>query len=151
MSFTAIVACIGIACAAALIWNAYHKSLAQRQLQKHSITPDALHAMMAAHQPVLVFDVRQPLDLLADSEVIPGAQRIPPRDVLADPSLIPREKETVIYCTCPGDETSQRVLRLALANGLSRTMFLKGGLAAWKAQGYPVEPYTDSFRLDVKT
>jgi 3-mercaptopyruvate sulfurtransferase SseA len=26
--------------------------------------------------------------------------------------------------------------------------FLKGGLDGWKAKGYPVEPYTQSFHLD---
>jgi 3-mercaptopyruvate sulfurtransferase SseA len=28
-----------------------------------------------------------------------------------------------------------------------RVKFLKGGLAAWKAKGYPLEPYKESFRL----
>jgi 3-mercaptopyruvate sulfurtransferase SseA len=29
--------------------------------------------------------------------------------------------------------------------------FLKGGLAAWKAKGYPVERYEKSFHLDTRT
>jgi hypothetical protein len=37
------------------------------------------------------------------------------------------------------------VLRRALALGFLRIEFLKGGLAAWKAKGYPVEPYKGSF------
>jgi rhodanese-related sulfurtransferase len=28
-----------------------------------------------------------------------------------------------------------------------RIKFLKGGLAAWKAKGYPVEPYNVSFHF----
>ena len=51
----------------------------QRELEQHSITADELHALLASNQEVLLFDVRQPLDLLANSEIIPKAQRIPPR------------------------------------------------------------------------
>ena len=32
-----------------------------------------------------------------------------------------------------------------------RIKFLEGGLAAWKAKGYPVEPYEESCHLDTGT
>jgi rhodanese-related sulfurtransferase len=38
-------------------------------------------------------------------------------------------------------------LHRALAQHFFRIKFLKGGLAAWKAKGYPVEPYNESFHL----
>jgi rhodanese-related sulfurtransferase len=119
----------------------------RREMEQHSITPEALHTLLAADKDVLVFDVRQPLDLLANSEIIPGATRIPPKEVLENPSLIPKEKEAIVYCTCPGDKTSREVLHRALGLHLLRIKFLKGGLAAWKAQGYPLEPYNKPFRL----
>ena len=121
------------------------------KLERHSITPDALHELLTSKQGVLLLDVRQPLDLLADSQIIPGTTRIPPKEVLQNPSLIPRDRDAVVYCTCPGDETSRRVLNRALAIQLSRIKLLKGGLAAWKAKGYPVVPYTESFHLDTRT
>jgi rhodanese-related sulfurtransferase len=99
------------------------------------------------NQKVLLFDVRQPLDLLANSEIIPGAKRIPPNDVLENPALIPKEQDSIVYCTCPSDKTSRIVLRRALSLNFLRIKFLKGGLAAWKAMGYPVEPYTQPFHL----
>jgi rhodanese-related sulfurtransferase len=97
---------------------------------------------------VLLYDVRLPLDVLTDSEIIPGAKRVAPKEIIEDPSLIPREKDAVVYCTCPGDESSRTVLHRALALKFFRVKFLKGGLAAWKAKGYPVEPYNKPFRLD---
>ena len=121
------------------------------EMEQHSITPDALHAMLESNQEVLLYDVRLPLDLLADSGIIPGATRIPPREVLENPALIPREREIVVYCTCPGDETSRRVLHRAQAMHILRIKFLKGGLAAWKAKGYPVEPYDKPFQLDIRS
>jgi hypothetical protein len=96
----------------------------QRALEQHSITADELHSLLASNQEVLLFDVRQPLDLLANSEVIPKVQRIPPDEVLQKPSLIPREEHAVVYCTCPSDKTSRVVLRRALSLHFSRVKFL---------------------------
>jgi len=117
-------------------------------MEQHSITPEALHTLLASNQEALLFDVRQPLDLLANTEIILGAKRIPPKEVLENPSLIPKEKDSVVYCTCPGDKTSRAVSHRARAMHFLRIKFLKGGLAAWKAKGYPVEPYRESFHLD---
>jgi rhodanese-related sulfurtransferase len=120
----------------------------QRQMEKHSITAEELHALLASDQEVLLFDVRQPLDLLAYPEVIPKAERIAPNEVLERPTLIPKDKDVVVYCTCPSDKTSRTVLRRAFTLGFFRIKFLKGGLAAWKAKGYPVEPYKEVFHLN---
>lgn len=145
----AIAICVAALCLLIVIW--INRSRNQHLLQQHSITPDALHTLLASHQEILLLDVRQPLDLLADSEIIPGAKRIPPREILENPSLIPREKDSVAYCTCPGDKTSRTIIRRARALHFDRVMFLQGGLAAWKAKGYPVEPYLESFHLDRAT
>jgi rhodanese-related sulfurtransferase len=120
----------------------------RRQLERYSITPEALHALLATEQETLILDVRLPLDLLVDSEIIPGARRITPREVSANPSLIPRDKDIILYCTCPSEKTSRATLQKALAMNFSRIKFLQGGLDGWKAKGYPVEPYTQSFHLD---
>ena len=117
----------------------------ERVLEQHSITADELHALLASDPDLLLFDVRQPLDLLAYPEVIPKAQRVAPSEVLANPTLIPNDKESIVYCTCPSDKTSRMVLHRALSLGFSRIKFLQGGLAAWKAKGYPVVPYKGVF------
>lgn len=118
-----------------------------RTMEQHAISPEQLYSLLGSHQDVALFDVRQPLDLLAHSEIIPGARRIPPADVLTAPSLIPKDKEAIVYCTCPGDKTSRAVLRRALDVQFFKIKFLRGGLEAWKAKGYPVEPYREVFHL----
>lgn len=123
----------------------------RRELEQHSITPEALHELLISNQEVLLFDVRLPLDLLADSEIIPGAKRIPPQEVIDNPSLIPRDRDVVVYCTCPSDKTSQIILRKALALNFQRIRFLKGGLEGWKARQYPVKRYQESFHLDTSS
>lgn len=116
-------------------------------MEQHSMTAEGLHALLEANQELLIFDVRQPLDVLAYPEIIPSAQRIAPDDLLANPSLIPRDKDAVVYCTCPSDKTSREISRRALALRFFRVKYLKGGLEAWKTNGYPVEPYKESFHL----
>jgi rhodanese-related sulfurtransferase len=149
MSLVVTAACLVALCAAIVIW--IKRTRDRNELEQHSITPDELHSLLASSQEVLVFDVRLPLDLLADSEIIPGARRIPPKEILENPSLIPKEKDSVAYCTCPGDKSSRAVIHRALTMHFYRVRFLKGGLAAWKAKGYPVEPYQQPFRLDTAT
>jgi rhodanese-related sulfurtransferase len=119
-----------------------------RELERFTITPEALHELMTSGDEVFVVDVRQPLDLLGDSVIIPGAQWFAPDAVQTNPSLLPKEIDLVVYCTCPSDKTSRIILRRALAMGFLRIKFLKGGLDGWRTRGFPVEPYTKPFRLD---
>ena len=143
----ALIIAAAIAVLIVAVWW-FKRKRDRQELEEHSITPESLHALLASNHQILLFDVRQPLDLLADSEIIPGATRLDPNDVINNPSLIPREKDAVVYCTCPSDETARSILNRALAAKFLRVKFLRGGLGAWKASGYPVEPYTKPFHLD---
>jgi len=145
MALVLAVICVALVCV--LIVLRSKRAAAKRAMDAHSITVEELHTLLAANQEIQLFDVRQPLDLLAYSEIIPGAKRIPPKEVLENPLLIPKEKDSIVYCTCPSDKTSREVLEQARALNFLRIKFLKGGLAAWKAMGYPVQPYTEQFHL----
>lgn len=147
MVLTLVAIGIAVVCFAVLVWVRRRRN--QLELQRHSISVEQLRSLTGSDKKVFLFDVRQPLDLLAYPELIPGATRIAPQEVLDNPSLIPRNEDIVVYCTCPGDKTSRIVLRRALALGFTRVKFLTGGLAAWKTKGYPVEPYQGSFRLSI--
>src|ERR1700740_683427 len=103
MNLLLICSCVALSCVLIAIW--IKRKNDNRDLESHSITPEALHTLMNTHQEVLLFDVRRPLDLLTDLEIIPGSTRIAPNDLLQNPSLISKNKDAVFYCTCPGDET----------------------------------------------
>jgi rhodanese-related sulfurtransferase len=149
VSLTATVLLIVALCLWTAIW--FKRTRDRRRFEQSSITPEALFALMQTNPKLKIFDVRQPLDLLADSEIIPGAQRIPPKEVMANPALIPKEEESVVYCTCPSDKTSQQISDRARALKFFHVKFLRGGLDAWKAKGYPVQPYEHPFHLDTGT
>jgi len=147
---TLIAICVAVLCLAIFVGSRIKRARERRELEQYSIGPETLHELLTANEKIRVFDVRLPLDLLAYSEVIPGATRVPPKEVMANPALIPKEEDAVVYCTCPDDKTSREILRRALSLNFSRLKILKGGLAGWKAKGYPVEPYSEAFRLDTE-
>ena len=140
---------MSIICAAVLLAVVLTKRIrGRREMERYTITPEALHALLRTNQDVLVIDVRQPLDLLGDSVIIPGAQWLAPDEVRTNPSLLPKEQDLIVYCTCPSDKTSRIILHRALAKGFLRIKFLKGGLDGWRANGFPVEPYEKPFHLN---
>jgi rhodanese-related sulfurtransferase len=143
------IAILGLGVAGYTWWRKRERD--QILLKAHSIDVDELHSILFAdgsQKRTRVLDVRQPLDLLAYSQIIPGAERFAPKDILANPQLIIEEGETVVYCTCPTDKTAHTIINKTLSLGYKNVRLLKGGLDAWKEKGYPVEAYETAFRLD---
>lgn len=133
----------------AILWLKAERE--RREIERHSIEPEDLYALMTAKSDVMLFDVRQPLDLLAEAEMIPGARRVPPKEIKEVSVTVPKDRDLFIYCTCPSDKTSREMTKRALTLNFLKVKFLRGGLAAWKQRGYPVVPYTETFRLDTAT
>jgi rhodanese-related sulfurtransferase len=147
MSVTEIVVVVFCVVVVGLI---VRRVLAKREVREKSIDPEALYALLKAEK-ILLYDVRQPLDFLAHPEIIPGATRIAPKDIADQTAHFSRDQDSVIYCTGGDDETIQMVLGKARALHFTRVKLLRGGLAAWKEKGYPVEAYKEAFHLDTAT
>lgn len=125
------------------IWK-QRKFLSQvRQLR---LEPTELKAIMdtAAEQgniaPFIV-DLRHPLDYLPDPRVIPGAIRIGPHELTLHHEIIPRDRDVILYCTCPSEETSAKVALQLHKLGIYRVRPLRGGFDGWKSAGYPLVDY----------
>src|SRR5262245_6920699 len=91
---------VGLLLVGQVMWLRARK---RRELREYSIEAETLRDLLEPEARVIVYDVRQPLDLLAYSEMIPGARRISPKEIQADPDVIPRDEDVVVYCTCPGE------------------------------------------------
>ncbi len=144
MNVTAIVVVVFCLVVLAIIGR---RVFTKRHVSGKSIEPEDLYELLKAKQ-VLLYDVRQPLDFLAHPEIIPGATRIAPKDIAEVTAAFSRDQNSVIYCTGGDDETSKMILGKARALRFTRVKLLKGGIAAWKDKGYPVEAYTEPFHLD---
>ena len=69
-----------------------------------------------------------------------------PDTLVAEGDRIPRDRDIVLYCTCPSDATSARTA-LRLRNlGIYRVRPLHGGYDGWKKLGYPLEPMEQQHR-----
>jgi membrane protein DedA with SNARE-associated domain/rhodanese-related sulfurtransferase len=86
-----------------------------------------------------IVDLRHPLDVMTDPLVLPGALRVGPDELKQRKEMIPRDRDIVLYCTCPSEETSAKVALELRKMGVKRVRPLRGGLQAWKDAGYPLD------------
>ena len=103
------------------------------------IEPTELMAMIDRGDNPFIVDLRHPLDILPDPRILPGAVCLPPNELIARNSEIPRDRDIVLYCTCPSEETSAKVAMELRRLGVNRVRPLRGGLQGWKDAGYPLE------------
>jgi rhodanese-related sulfurtransferase len=102
------------------------------------IEPEELKAMMDRGENLYIVDLRHPLDLLPDPRILPGAVRLLPNELIARNAEIPRDRDIVLYCTCPSEATSAKIALTMRRFGVERIRPLRGGFDSWKQQGYPL-------------
>jgi membrane protein DedA with SNARE-associated domain/rhodanese-related sulfurtransferase len=110
------------------------------------LEPSELKSMMdnaEAHGniPPFIVDLRHPLDYLPDPRVLPGALRIGPNELKQHSEIIPRDRDVILYCTCPNEETSAKLALQLHKMGVYRVRPLRGGFDGWKQAGYPLVDY----------
>ncbi len=119
-----------------------------RQVRAMRLDASELKQMLddaAAHDtvPPFIVDLRHPLDYLPDPRVLPGALRIGPNELTTHNELIPRDRDVILYCTCPSEETSAKVAMQLHKLGVYRVRPLRGGFDGWKEAGYPLVDYAE--------
>ena len=90
--------------------------------------------------PVIV-DVRSPTAQMLEQHRIPGAVNVPVQDAARHLSELPRDREIILYCSCPNEASAAKVARLLMNHGFRRVRPLQGGLEAWIEAGHPVEAF----------
>jgi rhodanese-related sulfurtransferase len=105
-----------------------------QQKENMRISTAELNRKIVDHDPIIILDLRHPLDVLASPQIIPGAIPIKPDELDEDLGKIARDSEIVLYCTCPNEETSLSVQRQLLERGFQLVKVLTGGLPAWKRE-----------------
>jgi membrane protein DedA with SNARE-associated domain/rhodanese-related sulfurtransferase len=114
------------------------------ELRGLRLEPEELLAMIdearrAGAESPFIIDLRHPLDVLTDPMVVPGALRIGPEELRRHREEIPHDREIVLYCTCPSEQTSAKVAMELRRMGVRRVRPLRGGLQGWRDAGYPLE------------
>lgn len=112
-------------------------------LHRHRISriaPNELMQKLASAEDVMVADLRHALDLGIEPVKIPGALHVLPEDLARRHQEMPRDRDIVLYCSCPNEVTSARMALELRRLGISRVRPLAGGFEAWRSAGFPVEP-----------
>jgi membrane protein DedA with SNARE-associated domain/rhodanese-related sulfurtransferase len=134
-----LLAIISVGLGGFIGYKFYHRQKFLRDLRMAKISVDELKKRMDAGDPITVVDVRHPLALELDPEAIPGALNFLLEDIEHRHHEIPRDREIVLYCTCPNEVSSARTALLLKKKGIHRVRPLEGGLDAWRGRQFPTE------------
>jgi membrane protein DedA with SNARE-associated domain/rhodanese-related sulfurtransferase len=132
----------GTVVAAALIGYVLYKWWDRRRFYKElrmaRISVADLYELMETGKQPIVVDVRSNTARTLQPLFIPGAIHVPVDDVGRHLAELPRDREIVVYCTCPSEASAARVAKVLINHGFKVVRPLYGGLDAWIAAGYAV-------------
>lgn len=134
---------LGLVVGLAALYIAYkyfqrHRLL--RELRIARITVDELHQKLEAGENPMILDLRPLSELELDPSLIRGALHMTMEEVEHRQREIPRDRDIILYCSCPNEVTSARVALLLRRNGITRVRPLLGGIDAWRERNYPTDP-----------
>lgn len=118
-------------------WWERHRFFAMLRMAR--INVDELYHLMDAGQAPAIVDVRSATARALDPRQIPGALHVPLHAVDQHAKDLSREREIILYCTCPNEASAAEAAQLLMRSGFTRVRPLHGGLDAWVAAGYAVE------------
>jgi membrane protein DedA with SNARE-associated domain len=110
-----------------------------RNLVRSRLEPEDLKRQLDAGERVFIVDLRHPLELLPDPFTLPGALHLSPEALAARIHEIPRDRDIVLYCTCPSEATAAKTAMTLHKLGVERVRPLRGGYDEWKRLGYPLD------------
>ena len=110
-----------------------------RDLKMARITVDELHEKVEAGENLMILDLRSAAEVERNPLLIRGAIHMTMDEVQVRHSEIPRDRDVILYCSCPNEVTSARVALLLRRSGILRVRPLLGGIDAWHERNYPTE------------
>ena len=108
-------------------------------LEMARISVDELYTQITSGAEPVIVDVRSPTAQTLQAQRIPGALLVPLHEMPGHVGGLPRDREIILYCTCPNEASAAQAARVLMNHGFRRVRPLHGGLDAWIAAGYAVE------------
>jgi membrane protein DedA with SNARE-associated domain/rhodanese-related sulfurtransferase len=132
------IAAVAVAFAFYLIYKWQHRRRFLAQLRMARIGVDELYAMLEAGKEPVILDVRTHTARGLEPRWIPTAIHAPIAEIAQRLAELPRDREIIVYCTCPNEASAALVAKQLMVHGFVRVRPLHGGLDAWIAAGYAV-------------
>lgn len=111
-----------------------------RELRMARITVEELRKKQESGEQVVILDLRSSAALHEDPSLIQGAIQLDLDEIEKRHREIPRDRDIIVYCSCPNEVTSARAALLLQRKGFTRVRPLLGGIDAWRERNYPLEP-----------
>src|SRR6266851_3553456 len=108
-------------------------------LRMARISVDELYRLIDAGLKPVIVEVRSQTARALEPRRIPGALHVPLHAVDHHVKDLPRDREIILYCTCPNEASAAQAAKILMNNGFTKVRPLHGGLEAWIAAGYEVE------------
>jgi membrane protein DedA with SNARE-associated domain/rhodanese-related sulfurtransferase len=129
---------IAILLAAYIAFKWWQRRRFYRMLRMARISVAELYELIQAGAAPVIVDVRSPTGRALEPRWIPGAVHVPLQAVAEHIRELPRDRDIILYCTCPNEASAARVAQILVNNGFKKVRPLHGGLDAWIAAGYAV-------------
>jgi membrane protein DedA with SNARE-associated domain len=94
-----LVAVLAGSLAAYVLWKFIQRRRFLRRLRMARITPQELMDKVTAGENISIVDLRQPIDIEAFPQMIPGALRMGLEEIEDRHGEIPRDRDVVLYCS----------------------------------------------------
>jgi membrane protein DedA with SNARE-associated domain len=94
-----LVAVLTGSLAAYILWKFIQRRRFLHRLRIARITPQELMDKLTARENISIVDLRQPIDIEAFPQMIPGALRIAMEEIEERHKEIPRDRDVVLYCS----------------------------------------------------
>jgi rhodanese-related sulfurtransferase len=132
---------LAIAVLANVIWKYVQREKFIRSLRVSRMTVQELKGALDRGERPFVVDLRHKLEFLVNPRTVATAIRIAPDELPLRHAELPRDREVVLYCTCPSEATSAKVAMELKKIGIVKVRPLMGGLKAWEDEGYPMDEF----------
>lgn len=134
-----LVALLLAALGAYIVWKWQNRRRFLRKLRIARITPEELKRRMDAKEDVIIVDLRHSLEFDAEPQTIYGAVHMDPADLEEAVEVIPRDREIVLFCSCPNEATAAQMALRLRSRGITRIRPLAEGLDGWRKRGFPTQ------------
>jgi membrane protein DedA with SNARE-associated domain/rhodanese-related sulfurtransferase len=140
---------VGAALAAYVAYKWWERLRFYRMLRMARITVADLYGLIQTGAQPSIIDVRSPTARALEPRWIPGALHVPLEAVGLHIGHLPKDREIILYCTCPSEASAARVARVLMSHGFKRVRPLFGGLDAWIQAGYAVETGKEGTKMSL--
>ena len=122
-----------------------------RELRMARITVDELHQKLEAGENPMILDLRPRSELEQDPALIRGALHMTMDEVDSRQQEIPRDRDIILYCSCPNEVSSARVALRLHRRGISRVRPVAGRIRCLAGAQLPDGTCAPAWQRELET